>query len=104
MTRLPSIPERSAKSQRLIDLPAEEEPLPPCKYMHCSCVASECVMERMQVQTKLEVSLLRQLSATGSFLSTVSSRLFRVMGGTEAMDNQKPWLKEKQSIHDTKWI
>ncbi|XP_049863233.1 uncharacterized protein LOC126356312 isoform X5 [Schistocerca gregaria] len=30
-TRLPSIPERSAKTQRL-ELSSEEEPLPPCKY------------------------------------------------------------------------
>lgn len=31
-TRLPSIPERSTRGQRL-ELPAEEEPLPPCKYI-----------------------------------------------------------------------
>lgn len=40
MTRLPSIPERSAKSQKL-ELSAEEEPLPPCKYMHCAHKAFE---------------------------------------------------------------
>jgi hypothetical protein len=44
-TRLPSIPERSAKSQRL-ELPAEEEPLPPCEYVQYAAKAFEVYHEK----------------------------------------------------------
>jgi hypothetical protein len=38
------------------------------------------------------------------FRSTGNSGLSGVMVGRKVMDNPKPWLKQKQSKHVTKWI
>jgi hypothetical protein len=35
---------------------------------------------------------------------TVNCRLSGVMEGRKVIDNQKAWLKQKQSKHGTKWI
>jgi hypothetical protein len=37
-------------------------------------------------------------------LNTVNSRLSRIMGRRKIMDNPKPWFKQQQSEHGTKWI